>query len=313
MEQQVAEPLATNAWRRTAQRRPVTLFLALALPISLALMSLPLMVEFGIVPGRSLPGRVGLDMEEVASVLLILSIFPVALLVTALEGGRPAVKALLQRCTRWRVSPRWWLLAVFALPTSTIGLGVASGDRARLPSAGTLVGELVALLVALLCINMWEEGTWAGFVQTHLERRRNFFVAAALTAVPFAAVHMPLRVITGDAGTVGELMTSFTVLVVFMVFIRSLLGTVVRGAANSVLLAAVTHTFFNRSNNVDGIAADVLTGDGRQNAALLATVVVTVVVAVLSRRQLSRSYRRVLDACEERPAATFGKGLSRAA
>jgi hypothetical protein len=35
---------------------------------------------------------------------------------------------------------------------------------------------------------------------------------------------------------------------------------VLRGAANSILLAAVTHTFFNRSNNIDGIAADLLEG-----------------------------------------------------
>lgn len=42
-------------------------------------------------------------------------------------------------------------------------------------------------------INIWEEATWAGFFQTHLERRHNFFLAAALTGLPFTAVHMPYR------------------------------------------------------------------------------------------------------------------------
>jgi hypothetical protein len=35
---------------------------------------------------------------------------------------------------------------------------------------------------------------------------------------------------------------------------------VMRGAANSLLLVGLSHTMFNRSNNTDGIAADILRG-----------------------------------------------------
>ena len=82
-------------------------------------------------------------------------------------------------------------------------------------------------------------------------------------------------------------------------------GAVVRGAANSVLLAAVTHTFFNRSNNADGLAADILTGTQRQEAALLTALLLTaVLVMVLARRhRLSRTYRQCLDAAEQQPVA----------
>ena len=93
-------------------------------------------------------------------------------------------------------------------------------------------------------------------------------------------------------------------LVVFCFFVRTLLGAVARGASNSVLLAAVTHTMFNRSNNVGGLGDDLLAGPNRQLAALLTAVLLTVVLVVVNRRRLSRSYRRELDALEEESVPT---------
>ena len=59
---------------------------------------------------------------------------------------------------------------------------------------------------------------------------------------------------------------------------------------NSLLLVGLTHAMFNRSNNSDGIAADLLpSGESRQLAALLATVVWAVAHGL--RSEPSRSYR----------------------
>ena len=69
-------------------RHPVASFLLVALPLSLGLMTIPVLAQYEIIPGRSLPGRIGLDMEEVASLLLLPSIFLPMLAVTAVEGGR---------------------------------------------------------------------------------------------------------------------------------------------------------------------------------------------------------------------------------
>ena len=134
---------------------------------------------------------------RVAAALSILVLFPAALLITALEGGRPAVRELFARMLRWRVGIRWWLFALLALPATTLLVAVLFGDSAHLPGPEVLVGELLGLAAGLFLINIWEEATWAGFFQTHLERRHNFFVAAALTGLPFTAVHMPLQVING--------------------------------------------------------------------------------------------------------------------
>ena len=185
------------------------------------------------------------------------------------------------------------------MPLGTIGLAVVFGDDIHAPSLATVASEFVAALVALLLANLGEEGTWTGFVQTRLERRHNFLLVALVTAVPFAIVHLPLRVIAREATTFGELLSSFVVLVVFCLFFRTLVGTVARGAANSVLLAAVTHTFFNRSNNADGVAADILAGPNQQAAATLTAVLLTVTLAAVNRRRLTRTYRHELDAAEE--------------
>jgi membrane protease YdiL (CAAX protease family) len=260
--------------------------------------TVPALAQYDVLPGKDLPGKVGLTMEEAASFLLVVVIFGTALAVTAAAEGAEGVRILFRRMTRWRVALRWWLFAILAMPVATVVLATAMGDHATIPAPSVLAGEAVAFTVAFLVANLGEEGTWAGFMQTHLERRHAFLTAAVLTAAPFALVHMPLRVISGEAKTVAELAVSFVVLFVFAVFFRTLIGSVARGASNSVLLAAVTHTFFNRSNNLGGIVDDILAGPNRQLAALSAAVVLSVALSLLTRHRLTRDYRRVLDDAE---------------
>jgi membrane protease YdiL (CAAX protease family) len=254
-------------------RYPVATFLLIALPLSLGLMTLPVLAQYDLIPGKGLAGKIGLDMEEAASILLVISIFLAALAVTAMEGGKEGVRVLVRRMTRWQAPARWWLVATLAIPAGTVTLALLLGDTAAVPSLSALGDEAVALLIALVLINLWEEAVWVGFMQTRIERKHALFTAAAVTAVPFAAVHMPLRLITGEAKTAVELLTSFVVLLVFMLVVRSLFG-------------------------------DILDGPNRQNAALLTTVLLTVVLAVVARRRLARSYRAVLDEREKHAPVT---------
>lgn len=288
---------------RLARRFPVTVFLTLAFGLSYPLTSIAIMAQYGVIPGRSLPEQVGLDMERAASILLVLSLITATFLTTALHGGRSAVRVLLRRMLRWRVPLIWWLVAVAALPTTTVILAALFGDSVSIPNGGVIAQELLSITIALFLINLWEETAWAGFLQTRLEHRHSFFVAAALTAVGFAAVHMPLRIINGEATTPLTVATSFLSLLVLGLIFRSLIGLVLRGAANSILLAAVTHTFFNRSNNIDGIAADILQGSNRPIAALLAATLIAAVLGIYLHKDLRRSYRKALDRAEDQALA----------
>jgi uncharacterized protein len=284
-------------------RHPLAGFLVLALGSVYVLSVIPILMQYDVIPGKDFPSRLGLDMERFSAALLTFLLFGSALLVTYLDGGRAAVRQLFRRILRWRVGIGWWLVAFLALPLLTVVIAVLFGDAVVLPSGSVLWQELLGILVAWFLINLWEEAAWAGFLQTRLERRHNFFLAALLTGIPFAAIHMPLQVITGQVRSAVDFAVGFGLLMVLVVFVRALFGMVLRGAGNSLLLVGLTHAMFNRSNNSDGIAADLLPGgDSRQLAALLATIVLAVVLGLVLRSKLSRSYRRRLDEAEQQMA-----------
>ena len=120
---------------------------------------------------------------------------------------------------RWRVGIIWWVFALLAVPTATVLLAVVFGDSPHLPLR-VLAGELLGIAAGFFLINIWEEATWAGFFQTHLERRHNFFLAAALDGLPFTAVHMPLQVINGEVASALDLVVAFTLLFVVTIVVQ---------------------------------------------------------------------------------------------
>lgn len=302
MDAKVAELQETGVKGRV-QRHPITVFLVLALGSVYVLSVIPILMQYDVIPGKNFPARLGLDMERFSAAVLTVLLFGSSLLVTYLCGGRRDVRQFFRRILRWKVSIGWWLTAFLALPLLTVVIAVLLGDSAVVPSGSVLWREVLGIAIAFLLINLWEEAAWAGFLQTRLERRHNFFLAALLTGIPFAAIHMPLQVITAQVRSAVDFVVGFALLMVLVIIVRSLYGMVLRGAANSLLLVGLSHTMFNRSNNTDGIAADILRGgDSRQLAALLATVVLVVGLGLVLRSKLSRSYRRELDAAEERTA-----------
>jgi membrane protease YdiL (CAAX protease family) len=109
-------------------------------------------------------------------------------IVTALDGGRPAVNAFFKRIVDWRIGAGWWAFIVLALPTATVILALIFGDTFNPPSIGELAKEVGGFFFGFLLVNWWEESSWAGFMQTRLEQRHNLFVSAALTAIPFAGI-----------------------------------------------------------------------------------------------------------------------------
>ena len=155
-------------------------------------------------------------------------------------------------------------------------------------NADTAYGPAL-VATALTATALWEETAWAGVVQTRLERRHTVFVAALLTAIPFALVHWPLAFF--GSVTLASTAIGLLTYLIFGVIFRPMLAVVMRGAPDSVLLVAVMHTVFNWVNNDNGIVAGLLTGDTRKMAA----IVLTAATAVIIRGRLGRAYRRQLD------------------
>lgn len=257
------------------RRRPVATFLALLFGVGLPVMALPILAHHGIIPGASLPARVGLDTERVVVLLMMYGVMlPAAVAVTWATDGRDGLRRLLRRAVSWRFGLGWWAAVLFALPVGTIAVAVLMGDSLGPLTPSLLFDEMVGLGVGFLVVNLGEETAWAGLVQTRLEERRGIAIAALLTAVPFALIHVPLQFI-GPFSLASVLVGTGALLVLAGVF-RLLIGFFLRGTGGSLLAAGLLHAVFNRSNNADGLVAGLLEGDAQPIAVLVATVAVTV-------------------------------------
>jgi membrane protease YdiL (CAAX protease family) len=272
-------PAPPGGLRSRVARHPLTAFLVLVAVVGWPLMSVPALTTHGVLPGGPLP------QEPFALGTTLLVMLPAALWVTAVADGRPAVRALLRRAVQWRFGAGWWATVLLALPVLTLAVGVAAGQGLQ---TGDLLPALASgafsVVTAVLLVHLWEETVWAGFFQGRLEQRHGFLPAAALTAVPFAAVHLPLAFI-GDltAARVGLAVGALFVLGVVM---RLLVGATVRGAAGSLLAAGIVHASFNASNNEGNLVDDLLGGGQPSLYAIVAAVLFTAgaLVAVRDRR-----------------------------
>ena len=277
--------------RRLAARRPLTMFLVLGFSLAYTLAFVWGLAYHGVIAGGGLADALHIAPEELAGGMLLLALLPAALLVTWAASGAAGVRALLRRCLRWRVNVGWWLTVLLGLPVLTVGLALLLGDTLRPVEAPSLIiSQLGFLVVNLVVINLWEEAAWTGVFQTRLEERHNWAVAAAITAVPFAAIHLPLQFFLDEPVTPGSLVAAFGLYLLLGILVRPLFAVFRRGTGDSLLLVGLLHTVFNRTNNDNGLAATLLDGDARGLTMLIAVVVLTGVTAVVVRSRLSRAY-----------------------
>jgi len=247
--------------------------LVIVLGLSWLLFAIPVLAFHGVIPGADLP----VEVFALASTLLIL--LPMALWVTSITDGRAGVRALFVRVFRWRFGIGWWLVVLFGLPVIALLLGLIFGGSLQTAHLGpVLIKQLGSIVLAVVVINLWEETVWAGFFQTRLEARFNFVVAAVLTAVPFAGVHVPLLLLEDQVSALSILI-GLAGLLILGVVVRLLMGVTMRGAADSVLAVGVLHQIFDASNNNGALVDSLLDGIDAGNMTQLAAVVLTVLVA----------------------------------
>ena len=277
--------------RRFAARRPLTAFLVLGMSLGYTLAFVWGLAYNGVIPGGGLADALNIAPDELVGAATLLALLPAALFVTWASDGRAGVRILLRRAFHWRVSPWWWLTVLFGLPILTVGLALLLGDELRPVDISSLVvSQLTLLLVNFIVTNLWEETAWTGVFQTRLEERHNWLVAAILTAIPFAAMHLPLQFFLDQPVTIGSLAAAFGLYLVLGLLVRPMFAVFRRGTGDSVLLVALLHSVFNRTNNQNGIAATLLEGNARQLTMLIAVVVLTLVTAVVIRSRLNRQY-----------------------
>jgi uncharacterized protein len=262
---------------RVAARFPLATFLILGFSLAYALTLIWGLAYHGVIPGGGLAAVLNIAPDEVTGALVVLSLFPAALFATWAASGRVGVRSLFRRAFHWRVNPGWWLTVLLGLPVLTVSLALLMGDQLRsIDVPSFLASQLMLLLVNFIVINLWEEVAWTGLFQTRLEERHNWLLAAVLTAIPFAAIHLPLQFFFDEPVTVASLAAAFGLYLVLGLLVRPMLAVFRRGTGDSLLLVGLLHSVFNRTNNENGIAATLLEGDPRQLAMLIAVVLLTV-------------------------------------
>jgi membrane protease YdiL (CAAX protease family) len=266
---------------RVAARRPITVFLALVFGIGWPIEAIAVLSDHGMLPGGRLP------VEVFALAVTLLVMLPAAVWVTWACDDRQGVNALFNRTFRWRFGIGWWAVVLLGLPICTLALGVLIGGSLHttdLPSI--LLEQMLSIVIAVLVINLWEETVWAGFMQTRLEYRYRLPVAAALTSVPFAGIHMPLLLI--GHFTAASLLVGVGGLLLLGVLVRLMIGVVLRGAADSLLAVGILHQLFDSSNNKEQLVDKLLVGADQSVLVLPATALLTVAAAVILKGRLGR-------------------------
>jgi membrane protease YdiL (CAAX protease family) len=297
-----------SALQRLASRRPLTVFLLLGLSLGYTLAFAWGLAYHGVIPGGGLANALHIAPDELAGGVTLLALFPAALYVTWATDGREGVQTLLRRALNWRVNPGWWLAILLGLPTLTVGLAILLGDNLRpVDLTSLIVSQATLLLINFVVTNLWEETAWTGVFQTHLEEHHHWLVAAVLTAIPFAAAHLPLQFFLGQPVTPGSLAAAFGLYFVIGLLVRPLFAIYRRATGDSLLLVALLHSVFNRTANQNGIAATLVDGNARMLALLIAVVALTVVTAISVRPRPGRQHEASLAG--QRGRRTDGRGV----
>lgn len=283
--------------RAIVGRRPVAAFLIMDFAIAYPVMALPALAVHRVIPGGQLLDRLPFPPDEIAGLTLTMfALLPSALFVTWAADGRQGIVSLFKRITRWRFGIGWWLAVLAGLPVLTVLFTlIMGGSLESIEPSKLFWDQLRLLLINFILVNLWEETAWAGVMQTRLERRHNILAAAAFTAVPFGFIHLPLAFLSEI--TIASVLISLAAYILLGLFLRPLVGVVLRGSRDSLLAAGLMYSVFNRTNNDNGIAAALLNGQLYRLGILIAVVVLIAALALLAgRRRLSKAYRLELDA-----------------
>ncbi len=116
-----------------------------------------------------------------------------AFIVTALTTGRAGLRVWVGRLLRWRVAPRWYAVALLAVPLAVLALGtIASGGDVRAPGLAVVASYLPFLVLQMLTTGLAEEPGWRDFALPLLQDRFGPLGAAAVLGPLWGVWHLPL-------------------------------------------------------------------------------------------------------------------------
>jgi membrane protease YdiL (CAAX protease family) len=223
-----------------------------------------------------------------------------SLLLTGLVDGKAGYRVLLTRLLRWRVSVRWYAVALLTAPLvlAVVHLVLALASPIYLPgilTSGDRATFLLTGMLPALLVGLFEELGWTGFVVPRLRRRYSILATGLIVGVLWGAWHVPATDLWGagiaaGALPVGVYMTVMSVgkLVGGLVAFRVLMVWVY-DRTQSLLLAVLMHASLTSATWLLGplaIAGMPILVSSFAEAAVLWLLVAA--VAIATRGQLMR-------------------------
>ena len=217
-------------------------------------------------------GLIGFHLPEsfFAYFALTLAVIIIALAV----GGRAALMDILRRILRWRVSVKWYVLALVVPPV----LCVISVLLYRAIGGSVVMGAEVSLGAAIAYFFMFgakawitEEAAWRGFVLPRLQTRYSALVSSLILGVMWGVWHTPLFLMNGT----GQSRWPYLGFLIFAVAESVLTTWIYNSTGESVLLATLFHAATDAALSYSGL----LSGD--QNAFWLTVILHVIVAAVV--------------------------------
>jgi uncharacterized protein len=217
-----------------------------------------------------------------------------AFLVVAATHGRAGVRDLARRSLRWRVGPKWYLVALLGLPLATVlcasalfGLAPLNELVDKWPLLFTLVVPMLVFRVVVL--NLTEEIGWMGFLQDRLQEHHGPLKGSVLVTIPFALWHLPSWMLELEL-TFAQLHLALAVTVLFGVShltARVFMMWLYNNANRSVLLVGLFHATFNTTVAPNGFGGEFIPGGSALWIATGVIAVAAVLIVIFTRGRLS--------------------------
>ena len=200
------------------------------------------------------PAGLGLIPDGAGGILSWLPPFGPAVaasIVTALSGGRPAVRQLLRRLGQWRVGAHWYLLILAGIPLLELLGAFALLGTMPLDDLGRnwpvlFTRYLPTVVYVFLFTGLGEEPGWRGVALPRLQERHGPLRGTAVLAVVWALWHLPNVLFGGWTGL------SFALWLVGTLASAFLYTWVSNHTGGSILIAALLHGAINGASGLTG-------------------------------------------------------------
>lgn len=212
-----------------------------------------------------------------------------ALIMSAITGGRGALREFAGRMVRWRVGGIAWLLALSPILLCGIAIAALAAMGAPLNGVSALRTAfadrdwLGAMFLASLAYGVGEEPGWRGFALPRLMQGRTAFRATVLLTLGWGIWHVPYFLYRYHLGGVGEYFGFYLGLFAGAVWLTFLYNS----TGGSTLIVMVWHTVWNAVALVGAVISP-------QVVAVTSTLIMisAVIALAVSGTRLSLTLRR---------------------